>query len=255
VTPDDVILDIRGLHKAYHKRGEQPVPVLADLTLQVRTGEFVTLFGPNGCGKTTLLNIVAGFTSADSGVCDLRGSSSTVAFIFQNYSDSLLPWRTLLSNIALPLELKHVALQSRTERVRAVLDFLGLELPLDSYPYQVSSGQQQMAAIARALLTTPRLLLMDEPFASLDYQTRIRLQDKLLEIWQKTGVTVLFVSHEVDEAVYLGQRVALLSKRPAHVIRVFESQLELPRSREMERSPAFLSLRADLLDAFQQEVA
>lgn len=195
----------------------QKQEVLADFSFSVEQHEFITIFGPNACGKTTLLNSIAGLTPIDSGFIKINGKSSQqtkIGYVFQNFQLSFLPWRRNIDNIAFPLELQGVEKEERREKVKEFLAAIEIELPLFTYPYQLSGGQQQLLAITRALIFEPQVLLLDEPFNQLDYQTRITMQDTLLRIWQKTKTTILFISHDLDEAIVLGDKIIFLSKRP-----------------------------------------
>lgn len=197
------------------------VSVISDLSLTIPERQFAVLFGPNGCGKTTLLNLLAGVTAPDTGTL-LIGAVPPVlvncGYVFQNYAASLLPWRTVRDNIALPLELRGVPFRDRAEEVNRFLADFNISLPLDRHPYQLSGGQQQLLAIARALIGRPRVLLLDEPFNQLDYQWRRRLHDHLLDLWRSTGVTTVMVSHDLEEALSLGDRVLFLSRLAGGIV-------------------------------------
>jgi NitT/TauT family transport system ATP-binding protein len=226
--------------------------------MELSQGEFVSVFGPNGCGKSTLLHLIAGIVEPDAGEIQFSpdgGSPRSVGIVFQNYENSLLPWRTCLGNVALPLEAEgQLSRRKRTERALSVIRDLELKLPLDHYPYQMSGGQKQLTCIARAMVRRPSLLLLDEPFASLDYQTRIGMQETIQDIWGRTRVTTIFISHEVDEAIYLADRFLLLTSRPARAAGWFKVPLPRPRQFEMLSSGAFVALRAQILDKFMSEL-
>jgi len=219
-------IEIQNLWKCYERKIEgktESLEVLADLNLSVYPTEFVTIIGPNGCGKTTLLNIINGLQYPTRGAVRVMGSQKSeetpTGFVFQNYSESLFPWRNNTSNIAFPLELRGVPVRERKQKVQELCDELGLPLNLDAYPYQMSSGQQQMLTIARSLIDGSRIVLMDEPFASLDYHNKIMVQQHLLDVWKRKKMTILLVSHDIEEAIYLADRIVLLSKRPARVLK------------------------------------
>jgi NitT/TauT family transport system ATP-binding protein len=249
-------IEIKDLCKNYRGPNGSPpkvVEVLSNISLQVQRGEFVTIFGPNGCGKTTLLMILSGLLEFDSGevlIDNKPPGKARISFIFQNYADSLFPWRTNLDNIAFPLELQGIPLEERREKARDLLGRLNIGIDERSYPYQLSAGQQQLVAIARGLNYDPDVLVMDEPFGSLDFQTRLAMQQDVLNIWEKTKTTVLFVSHDVDEAVYLSDRILLLSKLPGRVLQLLNNRLPRPRSAEMVNSDEFLGLRSRALSVF-----
>lgn len=250
-------LSVQRVSKAFVRPGESHT-VIKSFNLDVFEGEFLSVFGPNGCGKSTLLHLIAGIIFPDAGSITLHhqeASPLSVGIVFQNYEKSLLPWRTCLDNIALPLETQgNMPKQARREKARAVLRDLGLNLPLNHYPYQMSGGQKQLTCISRAMVQQPSLLLLDEPFASLDYQTRMEMQSKLQEIWLKTNVTTIFISHEIDEAIFLADRLLLLTSRPARIAKCFDVQLPRPRDISTFSSPDFVFLKADILDSFTKEV-
>lgn len=226
-------------------------PVLESVTMTVHEGEFTTLFGPNGCGKSTLLHIVAGILKADSGSVTIGGKlpeQAKIGFVLQNYRDSLFPWRTACENIAFPLELRGIPKARRRAQVHEAVERFGLNIPLDHYPYQLSGGQQQLTAITRALIEKPDVLLMDEPFSALDYQTRIFMQERLQHIWKTTHATVLFVSHEIDEALLLADRLILLSQRPVKVLEIVRVDIGRPREHRIVASSRFLEIKRQVLE-------
>ena len=233
------------------------VQVLENLNLSVEKGEFVTLFGANGCGKTTLLKIIAGLETFDTGKLEMNGRALgevNTGFIFQNYMDSLLPWRRVIDNIALPLCLRGLEKKEARVKVEALLGNLKIELPLNAFPYQLSAGQQQMVAIARALAHKAEILLLDEPFSSLDFQARISIQQELLRIWRNTRMSVLFVSHEIEEAIFLADRLILLAGHPAKVKEVIEISLPRPRNHQLLDSSDFVRLRAEVTKSFLESL-
>lgn len=229
--------------------------VLMNFSLCVEQQEFITFFGPNACGKTTLLNSIAGLTPIDGGSIKVDGKppqQTKIGYVFQNFQLSFLPWRRNIDNIAFPLELQGMGKKGRREKVKEFLSTVEIDLPLYSYPYQLSGGQQQLLAIARALIFEPQVLLLDEPFNQLDYQTRITMQDKLLHIWQKTKTTILFVSHELDESIVLGDKIVFLSKRPARILEVISNNLPRPRDHNIIQTQDFFSLRNRGLRIFEE---
>jgi NitT/TauT family transport system ATP-binding protein len=213
----------------------------------------VSIVGPNGCGKSTLLLAVAGLLGLDSGTVSIRGKPPcevSVGLVFQNYRESLLPWRTTESNIGFSLELKGVGREERAEKVSSFLQELHVELPLDRYPYQLSGGQQQTVSILRALFAAPDVLLLDEPFASLDYRARLNMHQRIQEIFHQTQQTVLLVSHEIDEAILLSDRVLVISHRPAKVLAEIGVGFPKPRPRELVLTDAFLRIKREIFARF-----
>jgi NitT/TauT family transport system ATP-binding protein len=231
--------------------------ILQDIELEVREREFVCVVGPSGCGKTTLLRLIAGLLHPQSGQVSYQGRAVTdppgdVALIFQDYSKALLPWRTAAGNISLALEAKGTPSAQRPARITALLEKVGLGQHADKYPQQLSGGMQQRLQIARCLAQDPAVLLMDEPFGALDAMTRQVLQDEVLRIAESGGCSVFFVTHDLDEAIYLGDRVVALRPNPGRVAQVFDVRLPRPRNQLSTREqPQFLHLRRALFDFIQ----
>jgi NitT/TauT family transport system ATP-binding protein len=245
------MLDVRELTKTY-----DGVAAVADLTFAVGEHEFVCIVGSSGCGKTTMLRCLSGLVEPTSGGVTLHGTRvdgppRDMAYVFQDYSRSLLPWMTVAANVSFPLPYKGLSKAEVAAATAEALDAVGLGDRGDAYPWQLSGGMQQRVAIARALAYQPRILLMDEPFASVDAQTRADLEDLLLRIWRRYRITILFVTHDIDEAVYLSQRVLVLH-RPAHVHEVVE--IDLPAERDQlstKRLPGFGELRTRVLSSLR----
>ena len=225
---------LTGLGKVFQARDGGAVTALDGIDLTIEPGSFTCLVGPTGCGKTTLLRIVAGLLTPSSGTAvvgesPVVGPRQDTGMVFQQYS--LFPWRNVLDNVAFGLEMRGIGKRERHARARELLDMVGLTRFARSRPYELSGGMQQRVAIARSLATDPELLLMDEPFGALDERTRHRLQDELLTVWERTGKTVLFVTHNIDEAVYLGQRVVVMADRPSRIADDFTVDIARPRDR------------------------
>ncbi|MGY2083249.1 ABC transporter ATP-binding protein [Blastococcus sp. SYSU DS0539] len=243
------MLDVRGIKKVYESK-DRTVEAVRDLTFTLRAGELACLVGPSGCGKTTLLKIMSGLLDPTEGEVLLEGTRvhgppPGMAVVFQEYGRSLFPWMTVRENVELPLKQKKLPAARRTELVEESLAAVGLAEAHAAYPWQLSGGMQQRVAIARAVAYEPHVLLMDEPFAAVDAQTRADLEDLIRDLWHKFQVTTLFVTHDIDEAVYLGQRVLILSNSPT-VIRD-DLAIDLPDERDQlttRSSPRFAELRA-----------
>ncbi|HWQ68077.1 MAG TPA: ABC transporter ATP-binding protein [Methanospirillum sp.] len=228
------------------------VEAIGGVSLSIKDDELISFVGPSGCGKTTLLRIIAGLDSASSGeiLVDgnvISGPSPKVGMVFQEYS--LFPWRSVLDNVAFGPEMKGVPRQKREEIARYYVSLVGLELFEQSYPYELSGGMRQRVAIARALANDPDLLLMDEPFGALDAQTRNKMQAELLTIWEKKKKTILFVTHSVDEAVFLSDKIVVLSPRPGKVRAIVPVTIPRPRDRT---EPAFGALRREVLALIEE---
>ena len=246
------------LHKRFENRGtSQSIEVLRDISLSVAPGEFLTIVGPSGCGKTTLLRIFAGLIPASAGEVLHDGRpitcpSPSVGFVFQ--SDNLMPWRTVWDNIGLGPELRGEPRKSYAPRIQHLLELVGLTGFTRYYPHQLSGGMRQRVNLARALAIEPDVLLMDEPFASLDAQTREIMQDELLRIWRATRNTVVFITHQIDEALFLADRLLILGARPGHVQEVLNVDFARPRSLELKRSPGFGALADHVWHAIERQV-
>jgi NitT/TauT family transport system ATP-binding protein len=251
------ILEVEGLTKSYGA-GTSSITAIDRVDLSVVDEEFLVIVGPSGCGKTTFLKCVAGLMPVSSGRARLRGAEITgppeeMAVVFQDYSRSLMPWLTVRKNVMLPLRGQR-SKKEVAERAAEALDAIGLSDFANQYPWQLSGGMQQRVAIARALACEPKVLLMDEPFASVDAQTRSELEDLVLGVRRKFGVTVVLVTHDIDEAVYMGDRVLVLSARPSRVKRVLDIPLPQPRDQLATKSlPEFAELRGEIYQDIRAE--
>lgn len=227
-----MFIEIENVFQSFGDGAGSP-PVLENINLDIKQGELVCHLGPSGCGKSTLLNIVAGFIKAEEGSVRIEGEVVTAPainrlVIFQDYG--LLPWRTVGQNVALGLEVKKVTRAEQNIMITKYLKMVGLEDARDKFPHQLSGGMQQRAAIARALAVQPEILLMDEPFGALDAITRMKLQEDILTLCRETGTTILFVTHDIEEAVYLADRIVILSANPGKIHAVLD--VEMPHLRE-----------------------
>jgi NitT/TauT family transport system ATP-binding protein len=246
------------VYKQFENPGtNEPIEVLQDINLTVRAGEFLTIVGPSGCGKTTLLRIFAGLIPLTQGRVlhdgqPVNGPQPSVGFVFQ--SDNLMPWRTVWDNIALGPELRGESRKAYGPRIQQLLELVGLTGFPRYYPHQLSGGMRQRVNLARALAIQPDVLLMDEPFAALDAQTRDIMQEELLRIWQTTGTTVTFITHQIDEAIFLADRVLILAARPGRVQETMDVDIPRPRSLEMKRSPRFTELADHVWHGIERQV-
>ena len=229
------IIEVSQLGKDF-SAGRAPIRALADVSFAVEEGRFVTLVGPSGCGKSTLLQILAGLIAATRGEARIEGQRicapmpDKIGMVFQD--PTLLPWKTALANVEFPLDLRGVDRAARRKRCSALLELVGLSEFADHYPHELSGGMRQRVAIARGLAQDPRLILMDEPFAALDEQARTRMGHDLLDIWEKTGKTVFFITHSLTEAIYLSDTVLVMSPRPGRIIETIA--IDFPRPREID---------------------
>ena len=233
-------IQVRSVGKIYQSP-QGTVEALADVNLTVQEGEFVSLIGPSGCGKSTLLRILADLYQASSGEVIIRGSATNNrplnAVVFQEYA--VFPWRTTLENVAFGLEMRGISKPERLEIARKYLDKVGLSRFVNNYPHQLSGGMKQRVSIARALANDPEILLMDEPFGALDAQTRTIMQEELLRIWEEERKTVVYVTHSIDEAVILGDRVVLMAANPGRIKSTYPVDLPRPRELAIRTTPEF----------------
>ena len=243
-------LTIERIHKVYPRDGQEDLEAVREVTFGVRKGEFFSIVGPSGCGKTTLLMCIAALRSASGGRVLLYGTEVTsppkeMVLIFQEYGRTLLPWRTVVNNVIFGMENRPEIARGDYEKLASdALGHVGLADYERAYPWQLSGGQQQRVAIARGLANGAHILLMDEPFASVDAQTRAELEDLLLRVWTEYSRTILFVTHDIDEAIYMSDRVIVLSSPPSVVLDTVEVEIERPRNQIGTREhPRFLDYR------------
>jgi NitT/TauT family transport system ATP-binding protein len=242
------MLELRNIHKTY-QHTENTVEAVKDLSLSVEEGEFVALVGPSGCGKTTLLKMIAGLLPLTSGEIILDGQqvhnpSKDRGMVFQSFT--LFPWLNVKQNIAFGLELQHMAEKKKQQIVKHYLGITGLAEFADAYPKNLSGGMQQRVAIARTLANNPKILLMDEPFGSLDAQTRSQMQEFLTKLWEKEHKTILFITHDVGEAVFLANKVYVLSKRPMEIKKSFDVPFPRPRTHDLKQTKKFFEFELQI---------
>jgi NitT/TauT family transport system ATP-binding protein len=253
----DVLLSVRAVQKVY-PTPTGGVEAVRNLTFDLKRGEFVCLVGPSGSGKTTLLKVISGLMAPTSGSVVLDGKTvdgppRNMALVFQEYQRSLYPWMRVADNVELPLKVAGIPKAERLERVAEALKAVGLSHVPKSYPWQLSGGMQQRVAIARAVAYRPEVLLMDEPFAAVDAQTRADLEDLVRSVWASLGLTVLFVTHDIDESVYLGERVIILSSSPTVILEDLVIDLPAQRDQLETRSEArFVELRHHVYEQIQK---
>jgi len=243
---------IRGLHKSFGKE-----PVYQGFDLDIERNKVTTFFGPNGCGKSTLLNMIAGLAPYEGGSILFDGLSLEdvrLGFVFQNYRDALMPWLRAIDNIAYPLKLLKLPQAQIDRRVAELVEEFDIQFDLRRYPYQMSGGQQQLVSILRALAPDPEIICFDEPFSALDYEMTLFVREVLQQLFVKTGKTLVIVSHDIEEAVWLADRVVLLTRRPTRVAEVVRVDLPHPRTMETLIDPDFIRIKQHALNVFQREV-
>ncbi len=249
-------LVVSNVNKSLRQKGGT-MQVIKDLSFEVADLEFVAIIGPSGCGKSTLLRLLDGLSPCDSGAIylddkEIKGTGRGRGMVFQHFD--LFPWRTVRGNVEFGLEVQGVAAGERKERSRHYIEFVGLGGFEEAYPYQLSGGMQQRVGIARALAVKPQILLMDEPFGSLDVQTRDLLQDELLKIWEREQKTVVFVTHSIEEALYLADRVLVFTPRPAQISAIFDVPFARPRYEDLRTSVEFTTLRHEIWEILKKTV-
>lgn len=248
-------VNVEGVSMIFGRKGE-PSQVLDSINLQIKPGELVCLLGPSGCGKSTLLNIIAGFIKPSAGYVMVDQKQVTKpgadrGFVFQQYS--LLPWKTTFQNVELGLKIKGVPKNERKDMVGEYLNLVGLGNHRNAYPAQLSGGMKQRASIVRALVNSPSVLLMDEPFAALDAQTRHMMQELLLNIWETLKTTIVFVTHDIEEAVFLGDRIFVMGVQPGHIKANLEIPLKRPRHVDDMLTPEFTQLNRQVFSLIREE--
>jgi NitT/TauT family transport system ATP-binding protein len=243
---------IRGLCKGY-----ADAVIYEHFDFDIPRGKLISVFGPNGCGKSTLINMIAGLVPMDAGEVLFDGrpvSKVKFGYVFQNYREALFPWLRAVDNIAYPLKLMGVSKRERDRRVERLVAHLGVKIDLSLYPYHLSGGQQQLVSIMRALIVEPEILFLDEPFSALDYEMTLFMREQLQRVFMETATTMVLVSHDLEEAVYLSDYVLLLSRHPARVVEFVPFDAPRPRTDRTMSDPGFVATKAHCLKLFQREV-
>lgn len=252
IAPPEHFISVQGLYKSFAGH-----PLYEDFNLDLANNQFVSIFGPNGCGKSTLINLMSGLIPADRGEIRIHGKPirlARIGYVFQNYRDSLFPWMSAFDNIAYPLRVKGVSQQECGDRIEHLISTFNIRLDLKRYPYSFSGGQQQLVSILRSLVADPEVLFLDEPFSALDFETTLFVRDKLQEIFMATGIPMLMVVHNLEEAVFLADTILLLSKRPTHLVQAVPFTVPRPRTPETLTDPEFIEVSRYCLEIFRQEM-
>jgi NitT/TauT family transport system ATP-binding protein len=250
--PPGTHITIRGLTKYF-----AGWPLYENFNLDIPKNKIVSVFGPNGCGKSTLINMIAGLIPIDSGEILFDGKSlaqTKIGYVFQNYREAMFPWLRTIDNIAYPLELEGKPRAEINQRMEELVASFDVKFDLNRYPYELSGGQQQTASIMRALAPKPEVLFLDEPFSALDFEMTLFIREKLQEVFMQTGTTMMLVSHDLEEAVYLADQVLLLTKRPTRVAEIIEYDEARPRTVATLSTPSFVDTKKLSLEIFQREV-
>lgn len=251
--PPDTHITIRGLHKRFGAE-----VIYQDFELNIPRGKITSIFGPNGCGKSTLVNIVSGLTDYQGGQILFDGktlSETRIGYVFQNYREALFPWMRAIDNIHYPLKLMGVDAAERKRRVDALIKSFDLPLDFNLYPYELSGGQMQTICIMRALIVEPEVLFLDEPFSALDYEMSLLMRDRVQRIFQERGTTMVIVSHDLEDAVWLSDWVLLLTRKPTRVAAFVHYDAPRPRTDDTVSDPAFIRTKKECLDIFLKEAA
>lgn len=247
------LIEVRGLTKQFGG-----ADVYRNFSISLNEGEFISIFGPNGCGKSTFINLISGMVPMDGGTVLYDGKTiaqTRLSYVFQNYRDALLPWMRAISNIQYPLKILGMDKRARTQRVEKLLEEFDIQIDLNRYPYELSGGQQQTISILRALITDPEVLFLDEPFSALDYEMTLFMRERLQSVFLKRRNTMILVSHDLEEAVQLANRVILLTRRPTRIAEIVPVDVPYPRDSKSLTTPQFVAVKSHCLDVFSREVA
>jgi len=244
----NAVISVQNLKKSFNN-----TEVFHDFSIGVEHGKITAIFGPNGSGKSTLLNILSGIVAKDGGKFDIENFNHfEFSYIFQNYRESLLPWRTNFENVALPLEIQNKSKQEIRQRVEELQKLFEFKFNWESYPYELSGGQQQILAFMRALVTKPKVLFIDEPFSALDYENNLRLREHLQKYFLTFKPTILLITHNIEEAVHLAEKIVVFSQRPPTVLEVIDNPLPYPRTIQSLKAEQFHQVKDKVLSVFQK---
>jgi NitT/TauT family transport system ATP-binding protein len=255
------ILEVQSLSKSYRQMGGETALAIGDISCRVEPGEFVSFVGPSGCGKTTLLMTIAGLIAPTTGKVlvkgrEVSGPPPDLVLVFQEFNKSLFAWRSVLGNVRFGLTARRKKARESEAKARSLIELVGLKGFDNHYPWELSGGMQQRVAIARALAYEPEVLLMDEPFGSLDALTRLELEDTLLRLWEELGTTILFITHDIEEAIYLSDRIWVLSRRPSQIIEELRIDFPRPRNQVVTRGERkFMEIRNQIYKKISHEGA
>jgi NitT/TauT family transport system ATP-binding protein len=255
------LLEIQNLSKTYRQMGGETTVAIGEISCKIEPGEFVSFVGPSGCGKTTLLMSIAGLIAPSAGQVvihdkEVNGPPPNLVLVFQDFNKSLFAWRSVLGNVRFGLEARGHRTRQDEGKARSLIDLVGLKGFEKHYPWELSGGMQQRVAIARALAYEPEVLLMDEPFGSLDALTRLELEDTILKLWGELSTTILFITHDIEEAIYLSDRILLLSQRPSRIIEELPIDFPRPRNQMITRAqPRFMEIRNRIYQRVRNESA
>jgi NitT/TauT family transport system ATP-binding protein len=253
------ILEVLSLSKSYRQMGGETTVAIGNISCQIEAGEFVSFVGPSGCGKTTLLMSIAGLIAPTDGKIlvkghEISGPPADLVLVFQEFNKSLFAWRSVLGNVLFGLNARGKRPRESQEKARSLIELVGLKGFEKHYPWELSGGMQQRVAIARALAYEPEVLLMDEPFGSLDALTRLELEDTLLRLWEELGTTILFITHDIEEAIYLSDRIWVLSRRPSEIIEELRIAFPRPRNQVTTRAEGrFMEIRNQIYRKISNE--
>ena len=254
-----VVIAAQGVNKVFNPGTDEEIIALQDIDLNVESGEFISLIGPSGCGKSTLMRLVGDLLQPSSGELLVNGKSPRAARLDRDYgmvfqAATLYDWRSVTKNVQLPLEVMGYAKEERQKRAREMLEMVELSAFAEHYPWQLSGGMQQRVSIARALAFDPSILLMDEPFGALDEFTRERMNLELLRIWEQTRKTIIFVTHSISEAIFLSNRIVVMSPRPGRITKIVNNDLPYPRDFKTRGDPAYHNMVAEVRDLLRDAI-